>query len=384
MDANASKKKKILHLSHTDIRTDSRILKAIEVGISAGFCVSAVGLETPGSGVARDGTDSLDITTKRLGSRKLGVLPTGLRHALSLIEAASRMIPTAFRKRPDLIHCHDTLVLPIAVVLKIVLRCKLIYDAHELESDRNGLSKFLGRATFLCEKLLWPVIDALIVVSPSIKDWYLSNIGGKRSEVILNSPVIGPAGRSPSRYLREKFGIPDEKPIFVYVGILGRGRGIERIIEAFERISSAAALVFLGFGELEGKIRNVSKREGSGVYLHSAVPHDEVVMVAASADVGLCMIEAVSLSDYLCLPNKLFEYAFAGLPVIASKFPDIAKVVEGYGLGVCADIDVDSISSAMGETCRERRRVQVDLIHNLSWQAQAARLNALYLEVFEK
>ena len=107
-------------------------------------------------------------------------------------------------------------------------------------------------------------------------------------------------------------------------------------------------------------------------------------MVAASADVGLCMIEAVSLSDYLCLPNKLFEYAFAGLPVIASKFPDIAKVVEGYGLGVCADIDVDSISSAMGETCRERRRVQVDLINNLSWQAQAARLNALYLEVFEK
>lgn len=383
MDANSSKRK-ILHLSHTDIRTDSRILKAIEVGISAGFRVSAVGLETPGSGVARDGTESRDITTKRLVSRKFIVLPTGVRHALSLIEAASRIIPTALRKRPDVIHCHDTLVLPVAAVLKIILRCRLIYDAHELESDRNGLSKFLGGATFRCEKLLWPVVDALVVVSPSIKDWYLSNMGGKRSEVILNSPVIGPAGRGPSRYLRKKFGIPDEKPIFIYVGILGRGRGIERIIEAFQRVSSAAALVFLGFGELEGKIRNVGKKEGSGVYLHSAVPHDEVVMVAASADVGLCMIEAVSLSDYLCLPNKLFEYAFAGLPVIASKFPDITKVVEGYSLGVCADLDVDSISSAMATTCRESRRVQVDLLHDLSWQAQAARLSALYLEVLEK
>jgi glycosyltransferase involved in cell wall biosynthesis len=377
-------KKKLMHISHTDIRTDSRILKAIGVGISAGFEVSAIGLETPGSGVAREGGGPTCIETMPLRSRALTWLPNGLRHLLSLLEATIRIVPAALKMKPDLIHCHDTLVLPLAVVLKSVLNCKLIYDAHELESDRNGLSKWLGRATLRCEKMLWPFIDALITVSPSIENWYVSTIGSKRSVVILNSPAHDANLRPTSRYLRDRFGISDDKTVYLYIGILGPGRGIERILDAFQKVAPTSALVFLGFGEFESSIRTVSLKKDSGVYLHPAVPHDDVVLVAASADVGLCMVEAVSLSDYFCLPNKLFEYAFAGLPVIASRFPEIARVVERYRLGVCADLDVDSIAAAMEATGRDRWRV-VDQgsLYDLTWQSQAELLQALYSELSE-
>ena len=60
----------------------------------------------------------------------------------------------AIRQKPDLIHCHDVLVLPLGVIVKLITRAKLIYDAHELESDRNGLSKFDGFLTLHFERLL--------------------------------------------------------------------------------------------------------------------------------------------------------------------------------------------------------------------------------------
>ena len=46
----------------------------------------------------------------------------------------------------------------------------------------------------------------------------------------------------------------------------------------------------------------------------------------------MCLIQNVSLSDYYCLPNKLFEYCFAEIPVLASNFPDISQTVEKYDL----------------------------------------------------
>ncbi|MBK9624803.1 MAG: glycosyltransferase [Rhodocyclaceae bacterium] len=71
--------------------------------------------------------------------------------------------------KPDVVHCHDTLVLPLGVIVKLFTRATLIYDAHELESDRNGLTELQGRLTLWVERWLWQFVDALIVVNPSIQ-----------------------------------------------------------------------------------------------------------------------------------------------------------------------------------------------------------------------
>lgn len=102
--------------------------------------------------------DKLEIYSIKLKSRNWRFLPTILRHTCSLLELTSKMLFKAIKLKPQIIHCNDTLVLPLGVILKIFTGSKLIYDAHELESNRNGLSKTLGKMTLFVEKLLWKFI----------------------------------------------------------------------------------------------------------------------------------------------------------------------------------------------------------------------------------
>ena len=133
--------------------------------------------------------------------------------------------------------------------------------------------------------------------------------------MFLNSPVLESStnyskkDQNTEKYFHKKYNISSEKTIFIYVGNLGKGRGIETILETFKDKELNADIVFLGFGELSEKIKATSKNF-SNIHLHDAVNHEKVSTLLRSADVGLCIIENVSLSDYYCLPNKLFEYIF--------------------------------------------------------------------------
>jgi glycosyltransferase involved in cell wall biosynthesis len=65
----------------------------------------------------------------------------------------------------------------------------------------------------------------------------------------------------------------------------------------------------------------------------------ELLAVTAGADLGVIAYRNVGLNNYYTSPNKLFEYAAAGVPVAASHFPELIKVVEGLQLGRTFDPD---------------------------------------------
>lgn len=367
---------RVLHLTHTDIRSDSRILKEMEAAVHDGYAVHGIGIELS-EGSKNVDLQGASIQTLSLLSKALTFLPKFLRHVLTFFELFVRSVVRSIKIRPDIIHSNDTLVLPIAVVVKMFTRARLVYDAHELESDRNGLSNPLGALTKLIEKMCWPFVDGLIVVSPSIQAWYSDNIGEKDSEVILNSPSFKEAPESGSGYLRDRFDIPGDEPIFLYVGILGAGRGIDLILNAFKDIVGAH-VIFLGYGDYSEKLQHCA-REFKNIHVHEAVEHEKVVEVASSADVGLCLVQNVSLSDYFCLPNKLFEYAFAGLPVLASDFPDIRKVVQEHDLGRCVELTEEGIQDGVAWFLQHRSELSPGKnLKPLSWQRQQEKLLAFY------
>jgi glycosyltransferase involved in cell wall biosynthesis len=376
---------KILHLTQTDIRADSRILKEMQSLLNSDNNYRLFGI-----GVIQRGGEPSVSTSENLNIRSIGIyfrdvryLPKMLVHSLLVVEILIKMSVFALKIKPTVIHCHDTPVLPLGVFVKLLTGARLIYDAHELESNKNGLSKTLGKLTLFVEKLLWRFIDRLIVVSPSIQKWYANNVGKKKSEVILNSPLLKKQENNyNSLYLREKFSIPDESKIFLYIGIFEEGRGIGLITEAFKNNKLKSHLVFLGYGVMKEKLLALSK-ENNNIHIHDAVPHEEVVPIAKSADVGLAMIENVSLSDYYCLPNKLFEYIFSQIPILASNFPDILNVVEKYNLGKCSNLDSKSICSAIKEFEEMKILPKIDLkeMYGLSWNAQEEKLNKLYKEI---
>ena len=331
----------ILVLTHTNPATDSRILKYLDFFEESNLEYVAIGIK---------------VKERRIIGKKIILIYPNLKKVIDFLTALpintrySRIFLRSFyyfeitikqfykgiRLRPKVVHVHDWFSLPSGWLISVILRARLIYDAHELESDCNGVTKEMRFLVRTVERICWPKIDTFITVSNSILGWYMIEYGLKRSEVILNSPEITKVENRfefPDNYLRKKFSIENSSQIFIYIGVFEVGRGIEKYLEVFSNQNNSHHLVFLGSGSLENTIRD-SIKGNNRIHIHEPVMHNQVIHVAKYADFGLCLIEEVSMSDWLCLPNKFFEYAFAGLPIIASDFPELADVVQSYSLGI--------------------------------------------------
>jgi glycosyltransferase involved in cell wall biosynthesis len=135
--------------------------------------------------------------------------------------------------------------------------------------------------------------------------------------------------------IRKRTGIPPYRLIIVYQGMLMKGRGLEKVIEAMKYLDNYA-LVIIG----EGADENSLKQSASvpelrrKVHFIGAVPYSELHEWTCGADIGYCFIEPISFSYELALPNKLFEYAMAGVPSLTSSLPAIDRILEKSGIGL--------------------------------------------------
>lgn len=367
-----AKIRKVIHLTHADATGDSRIEKAHSLAIEMGLSSRVIGVRQAGQ--------SSEIGQDRLPLRVWAIF-LRLPPLMVFIEVNIRIFIAGIINRPDLIHCNDWYVLPSAVGIKSVTNARLLYDAHELESEVNMIKPKASKLVLGVEKFAWQHVDFFLTVSSSIQSWYLNTLGPKSSDIVLNSPDF-PAratSKAKSEYFRNLYAVPAGAPIFLYVGYLESGRGIDVILEAFLKTNSNGVAVFLGEGPYVEKIHKNSQIR-SNVFVHPMVEHSKVVSLATSADFGLCLIENVSLSDYYCLPNKLFEYAFANLPVLASDFPDLSRLVAEFGLGVCIEPSVESLESFLLEA-GQRSSVtsqRTKSLEELSWQSQRLKLQHAY------
>jgi glycosyltransferase involved in cell wall biosynthesis len=91
----------------------------------------------------------------------------------------------------------------------------------------------------------------------------------------------------------------------------------------------------MGYGPLEELIRERS-RKYSTIFFHPAVNPNVLLNYTSSADYGVSFIEDCCLSYRYCLPNKMFEYLMAGLPVLTSNLWEMKRLVETEGVGIVA------------------------------------------------
>ena len=156
----------------------------------------------------------------------------------------------------------------------------------------------------------------------------------------------------------------------------------QKVLEVFANPLIHSHVVFIGQGELSKTIdEHVSSN--SRIHRHKPVRHDEIVSLVKSADYGLCLIENISLSDYYSLPNKFFEYIFAKLPVLASNFPDLKKMIEDYDLGKTTSVNINAITQNILLIQSSRKhKINKDL-NALSWETQAINLKSFYKRIFQ-
>jgi glycosyltransferase involved in cell wall biosynthesis len=364
---------------------DSRVEKEARTLTGAGHRVTIVADAGPGlpERDRRPEAEVLRVTRQRTG------VP-GIRFVLE-----QRRLARVLRGlRPDVLHAHDSNALvPVAMAAR-ALRVPYLYDAHDLwlgrpRRERSAAYFFLNQIYYtVVERLLVRRAAAVLTVSPPIARHLERRYGVAHVALVPNYPdQIGPIEPRDIRSLTGADMLGPESRVVLYLGGLMAGRGLEELVDAIAALRHVD-LVFLGEGVLAGPLRRRAHAAGSArrVHLLSAVPPDQVVSVAASADVGVSPIVPSCLNYRYSLPNKLFQYMAAGLPVVASDFPQVRQIVESARCGLVVDtreprliaaaiesvLDDPDAARAMGARGREAVR------DRYNWSTSAAALLDVY------
>ena len=276
------------------------------------------------------------------------------------------------------VNAHSVAVLPVCYLLSRKLGAALIYDTHELETETIASRGVQGRIFKFLERRLIDRCDAVLVVNQSISQWYAKQYPGLRPVVVRNIPVVQEARRVES--LRDTLDVPDTSLLFIHVGHITAGRSVEAILDAFSDAATRHHVVFLGGGILSPAVET-SASTHANIHHIPAVTPNEVVGYAATADVGLCLIEPSCLSYKLSLPNKAMEYISAGLPFFFSDLPEVSALLgplhDPWMVPEPKGGLVAAIEAVTAEQIAEAR-ASISGMRLPSWEAEAAEMIGVY------
>jgi glycosyltransferase involved in cell wall biosynthesis len=290
-------------------------------------------------------------------------------------------------KKSDIVHCNDLNTLPIGVIIKKFFNkdVKIVYDAHEYETELNGLKGIQKKLVKWLERKLIKYTDIVITVSDAIADEYVKLYDIEKPALVLNTPPYKEIQKK--NIFRETLGIKENQTIFLYQGGLSKGRGIEILLEAFKSIENEnAVIVFMGYGSLENMIIEQSK-EYKNIYFHQAVTPDVLLDYTSSADFGFLFYENTCLNHYYCSPNKMFEYLMAEIPVIVSNLYEMKRLVESNKIGTVAKENTpDGLKEAIEEAVKldkEELKTNIQKLKTIyNWEEQEKVLLEVYKDLY--
>ncbi len=259
----------------------------------------------------------------------------------------------------DLYHAFGILAIPVALDLGRSARRqgragRVVYDVIDVILESNNYARVPRPllAWYRWRERRWARrADAIVTVNDPIAD-HLARAWPTRERptVLLNcQPRWDPPDPRPD-LIRATAGLPPERRLVLFLGRLGRERGLEEAAEAVLRVDDAA-LVMLGFGPWADALRERDRDPrfaGRHVTL-PAVPPDDVPAWTASADVSIVAVPANSLNQRLSTPNKFWESLTAGTPVVVGRELEVMRaIVEEHRLGAVADpADPDDLARAL-------------------------------------
>jgi glycosyltransferase involved in cell wall biosynthesis len=280
---------------------------------------------------------------------------------------------------PEALHAHDLNTLPVAAALARRLRLPLTYDAHELYPEISTLSEREAATWSWLERRLAGRADHTLTVCDSIAGELERRYGVARPTVLLNCPFGGATNGASERAARGE-------PIVLYQGGFAPHRGLSTLVRSAHELERGA-IVLMGWGRLEDELRALIAEENlvGRVTIVPPVPPGEVIAHAAKATVGVIPYEPVGLNNTYTTPNKLFDYMAAGLPVAASRLPELIRFVEQGEMGLTfTPGDPTSLAGALNEILanperyermRERAR---EAARRYTWERESRKLLALY------
>lgn len=314
-------KKRIIISVISDLSTDQRVLKVAHTCHNNGMDVLLVGRHLKNS-------QPLVLPFKHKRMRLLFV-----NSAFFYAEYNIRLFFLLIFSRCNIFLSNDTDTLLANYLASKIRRKKLLFDAHELFPEVPELTN-RSKVKWFWEKLenwIFPNLTHSYTVSESIANYYQKKYN-IQMKVVRNVPYYRFETKN-----ELKINYPNHK-IILYQGAINKGRGLEWVLEAMPYIENAK-LVIIGDGdirkelELQTKILNIDHK----VEFLGKIPSEKLHEYTPSAAIGLCLLEELGLSYYFSLPNRIFDCIQAGVPILATRFPEITNIVERYKTGILID-----------------------------------------------
>jgi glycosyltransferase involved in cell wall biosynthesis len=318
----------------------------------------------------------------RMIARIVWVLSYGLAFA-GWVRAVGRASTPA-----DVWHGHDLFGLVAASWLGRRHGGVVVYDSHELFLEAGSAARLPGalrRGLGWVEGWLARRAVAVITVNASIAT-ELEKRYRVRPTVVMNCPPL--PEMELARRLRAEVR-PRPKRLVMYHGALNPGRGVEQLVLALPEIDQGAGVVLLGDGDLMQECVDLAATPpfADRLYVHAAVPVQELPAWIAEADIGVIAFQPIDLNNEFGTPNKLFEYLSVGVPVVVSDFPEMARIVREADVGeTCDPTRPESIAAAVNRLLSEtdadrlarRARARALAESRFNWAVESRALLGVY------
>ncbi|KTD21643.1 glycosyltransferase family 4 protein [Legionella londiniensis] len=236
------------------------------------------------------------------------------------------------RQKNAIIHFHDPELIFSGLMFKLLGK-KVVYDVHEdVPEDillKGHIPKFLriilANAAKLSEKIAGQCFDSIIAVTPAIAKKFPDN----KVKLVRNYPEVNASDFSFEDYAGRKHEL-------IYVGSMNEQRGLKEMIQAVDQLNKTKKVSLTLAGNMSQKLNEQYIRPNPAVHYLSWLPFPQISQVLNQHKIGLVILHPTKtfLTSY---PLKLFEYMAAGLPVIASNFPDWEAIIKKYDCGITVD-----------------------------------------------
>lgn len=241
-----------------------------------------------------------------------------------------------FRKADVLVANDLDTLMPNYLVSKIK-RIPLVYDTHEIFTE---VPELVGRRAKQntwrkVERWIFPKLRNVFTVNQSISDWYFEKYG-IRPLVVRNMPrkIKGKV----TLKTKAQLGLDENRKIVLLQGAgINVDRGSEELVQAMKYIDNVVLLI-VGSGDVIPKLKEMVAEENlsNKVIFTGKVPYEILQSFTLLADLGVTLDKPTNINYRLSLPNKIFDYLHAGVPVLASDLVEVARIVHDYKVGVVA------------------------------------------------
>ncbi|MED4730173.1 glycosyltransferase family 4 protein [Aneurinibacillus migulanus] len=366
-------------LRSTGINPDPRAMKTAVWLYHAGYTVRIIGWDRNCDSAEKENVNGVDVKRFRIPSS----YGKGIRNIFQLFLFNIKLFCTLFKDTPDAIHACDLDTVVPAMLIKKIKKVKIVYDIYDFYAESRRVGKLEPLIRWI-ERYISRKSDFIILAHEKRIEQLgkLPPIEKKKVITIYNTPE--------DIQITKRSGIVPLHPFFSYVGILSHDRGLLSVIDAVAELNNVR-LVLAGFGSLEQVIMEKALLGNNTTFL-GKIPYEDAIIIQGSSLAIIAMYDPLVPNNRYAAPNKLYEAAMLGKPVITSEGTLFADIVKQEGIGYVVPYgDVEKLKNAcLDMLCNNNERVSMGKksrkLYEEIYSADAMRkvLTTKYKELFKR